>query len=89
MLDEHVAFRANHALVSALAERVGMRGCSTSEYLRRWACIIAARVSVGSQAAAVASPFAHASPPPLAACGRDPHRRWRRPAGAPPARALA
>ena len=32
--DSHVAFRANEALVAALAERARRAGCPTSEYLR-------------------------------------------------------
>jgi len=34
MQDSHVAFRANEALVAALAERARKAGCSTSEYIR-------------------------------------------------------
>jgi len=34
MQDAHVAFRANQALISALAERARKAGCSTSEYIR-------------------------------------------------------
>ena len=32
--DGHLSFRANGALISALAERAERAGCSVSEYLR-------------------------------------------------------
>lgn len=34
MQDAHVSFRANEAVVSALAERARKSGCTVSEYLR-------------------------------------------------------
>ena len=34
MQDSHVSFRANEAVVSALAARAQRAGCSLSEYLR-------------------------------------------------------
>lgn len=34
MQNVHVNFRANEAVVSALAERARLAGCSVSEYLR-------------------------------------------------------